>query len=109
MPQAPFIDLPAANAVAAVWCTEVNALKQMVELMRSHKTAAEPRDDFPWPDPHSREQTSTFNGGGWNLHRSVQPAIWGWRRDLCFAHAAILPHALIGRWEFCSSVRFRTP
>jgi hypothetical protein len=91
VPQAPFIDLPAANAVAAVWCTEVNALKQIVELMRSHKTAAEPRDEFSWPDPHSREQTSTFNGGGWNLHRSVQPAIWGWRRDLCFAHAAILP------------------
>ena len=46
VPQAPFIDLPAANAVAAVWCTEVNALKQMMELMRSHKMAAEPRDDF---------------------------------------------------------------
>jgi hypothetical protein len=35
VPQAPFIDLPTANAVAAVWCTEVNALKQMMELMSS--------------------------------------------------------------------------
>jgi hypothetical protein len=96
VPQAPFIDLAAANAVAAVWCTQVNALKQMVELMRSHKTAANRETTSPGPIPHSREQTSTFNGGGWNLHRSVQPAIWGWRRDLCFAHAAIFHHALIG-------------